>query len=104
MTPVQIGFLTGCAVMYVIGLRGVLRWARDQKLERDKAIDEALAAVGKKRGTAPKKRSLVPVNKGYRAWFMYRVLNATGLDGLSRFIWRRRRNAWFLRGLFSRFR
>lgn len=100
MTPVQAGFVVGFAVMYVIAMVGVVRSIRKQMQKRDEMVDSALAAVGKKR---PERKRRV-VDKGYRAWFMYRVLNACGLDGVTRFIWQRRRNAWLIRGFFTRFK
>lgn len=106
MTATHIGFIFGFVITFVIAIIGHLRWAWKQLREREDAVDEALAAMGKER-SRPKKSdrisSLFP-NKGYRSWAYYRILNFFGMHDVSRFIWRRRRNRWLIRGFFTRFR
>lgn len=106
MTAAQAGFCIGFVVVFCLAIRGEVRFRLKRMLEAREAVDTAVEAAGVKREKIIEARSrrLIPVNKGYRAWFMYRVLNASGLDGVSRFIWRRRRNAWLIRGFFTRFR
>lgn len=111
MTLNQACFFGSMIVVCCIALRGHIRWVLKAlaELEAKKRPEQDVSPATFKRSYSGRvidvrSRPLIPVNKGYRAWFFYRLLNAMGMQNVSRFIWRRRRNAWLLRGFRTRFR